>query len=323
MMKMKHSYHVMCATLLLVLCGCRNEYQGEVVKETYVHKYGVPVSSSDWEKQGQDGQVVQLQKDGVTVVRSYSKGIQTGETTWSFPNSDTVAKREKFSEGHLVALCENYASGNPMQEDQYDADGQLVKRLRWYEDGTPSAIENYSGDILVAAEYRSPLNIIESRVADGIGIRVCRNNDGELVFQDKIDLGVLIERTNFYSNGDPSSITPFKNGKVCGHRLTFFRGGLPKAIEQWVDDRQEGTTVLYHNGEKVAEVPFLDGKKHGVELRYRDGQTLVEELSWVQDVQHGPHKMYVDGETKVEWYHQGEVVSRPTFERLNPPKVER
>jgi antitoxin component YwqK of YwqJK toxin-antitoxin module len=321
-MKKRLSQIVYTASLL-ALMGCRNHYQGEVVKETYVHKYGVPVSATDWDKQGQDGQVVQLQKDGVTVVRSYNKGVQSGETTWSFPNSDTLAKVERFQNGQLTSVCENYASGLPMQEEIFDTAGNLVKRLKWYEDGTPSAVEMFQQGFLVNAEYRSPLNMIESRVENGIGTRICRNTEGELVFKEKIEQGSLVERVNFYSNGDPCTITPFKEGKVSGSRLTFFRGGLPKAIENWVNDRQDGTTVLYHNGEKIAEVPFVEGKKHGVELRFRDGENLVEEVSWHNDIQHGPHKIYVDGQTKVEWYHQGEVVSRPTFERLNPPKVER
>lgn len=315
--------NLLAAAPLLLLCGCRNHYQGDVVKETYLHKYGVPISASDWERQGQEGQVVQLQKNGVTVVRSYSQGILSGKTSWSFPNSDIVAKVECFEEDRLVSCCENYASGTPMQEEDYTADGLVSKRLRWYEDGTPAAVETYEGGLLISGEYRTPLNVVESRVQDGEGLRLSRNNEGELVMQDKIFCGEMVERTNFYSNGDPCSVTPFQCGKVNGSRLTFFRGGLPKTVEQWIDDRQQGTTVLYHNGDKIAEIPFISGKKHGIELRFREGSSLVEEVTWLNDVQHGAHKIYIDGATKTEWYHQGEIVSRPTFERLNPPRVER
>jgi len=309
--------------LLLLLCGCRNNYQDDVVKETYIHKYGVPVSEADWKKQGKDGEVVQLQKDGVTVTRSYVNGIQEGETTWTFPNTDTLARVEMFEEGRLISKRDNYASGTPMEEEHYGKDGFVIKQLRWYEDGTPSAVEIYNHGLLVKGEYRTPLNVIESRVEDGEGLRICRSSEGDLMTKDKICQGEMVERTSFYANGEPCTITPFHNNKVHGDRLTFYRGGLPKAIEHWENNQQEGITTVFHNGEKVAEVPFVAGKKHGAELRYRDGTLLVEEVTWDNDVQHGPHKIYVDGAAKTEWYHQGEIVSRPAFERLNPPKVER
>lgn len=73
-------------------------------------------------------------------------------------------------------------------------------------------------------------------------------------------------------------------------------------------------------GEKVAEVPYIRGKKNGIEHRYRDGTQLVEEVAWKDNIQHGQRKFYVDGETKTEWYHEGEVVSRTTFERMNMPR---
>lgn len=308
---------------LLTLAGCRNSYQGEVVKETYVHKYGVPVSSSDWARQGEDGQVVQLQKDGITVIRSYAQGIQTGITTWSFPNSDVVAKKQVYDHGCLISETDNYASGHPMQEKLFDEQGEMVRRLTWYEDGTPSAIESYSGDCLTEGEYLSPSNTLDSLVMQGSGTATHRNGDGDLIYQDRFEGGRLVERIEFYSNGDPASVTPFQWGKIAGQRKTYFRGGLPQSVEEWSNDRQQGITCLYHNGEKVAEVPFVEGQKHGIERRYRDGQSIVEEITWDHDMQHGPRKIYVDGDSRVEWFHQGEVVSRPTFERLNPPRIER
>ncbi len=320
---MKKLCYSLCVLSLLTLGACRNSYQGEVVKETYVHKYGVPVSLSDWARQGEDGQVVQLQKDGVTVIRSYAQGVQTGVTTWSFPNNDIVAKTQVFDSGRLVSECDHYPSGHPREERLFDEEGSLTQRLTWYEEGSPSAIETYENGFLSTGEYLSPSNSVDSVIMEGTGIATHRNNEGELLYQDRFEQGILCERTEFYSNGDPSAVTPFHNGKIAGQRKTYFRGGLPQAIEEWVSNHQQGTTCLFHNGEKVAEVPFVDGQKHGVERRYRDGQAVVEEVTWDHDVQHGPRKLYVDGEAKVEWYHHGEVVSRPTFERLNPPRIER
>ncbi len=314
-----NKYVVLSLALVAALSsGCRNHYQGEVVKETYIHKYGVPVSAADWEKQGKDGQVIQLQKDGVTAVHTYDKGILHGESTWSFPNSQTVQRVEIYENGVLVGKRDHYTSGTPQQEEHF-AGRFVTKRMRWYEDGTPAATENFQNGLMLSAEYRTPLNVVESRIQDGNGTRYCRNNDGEMMAKDLFENGQLTERMHFFPNGDPSDITPYVNGQVHGKRLTFLRGGLPKSVETWNQGQQEGITVVYQNGEKSAEVPYVNGKKNGIELRYRDGSMMVEEITWIDNEQHGPHRIFVDGSTKVEWYHQGEVVSRPTFERLNPP----
>ena len=45
----------------------------------------------------------------------------------------------------------------------------------------------------------------------------------------------------------------------------------------------------------------------------------MEEVSWKDNVKHGPRKLYVDGTAKTEWYHFGDLVSRPTYERMNLP----
>lgn len=315
------------ALLLMVTCiaatGCRNHYQSDVVKETYVHKYGLPISASDWEQQGQDGQMIQLQKDGITVAKSYEKGTPHGISSWSFPNTTTIHREEEYEHGNLIAKRENYLSGMPHREECYNQSGSLSKRMRWYEDGSPAGVETYEFGLLVSGEYRTPLNSIESRVQDGNGTRTMRNNDGELIAKDTIQDGELAQRITFFPNGDPETISPYVNGVIEGDRLTYFRGGLPKTIEQWSNGKQEGITTVFHNGEKFSEVPYINGEKHGIELRFRDGDLLVEELSWLGNNPHGPHKIYVDGSTKVEWYNQGEIVSRPTFERLNPPRAER
>lgn len=315
--------YLLLSLTLLATTGCRNYYQGQVVKETYEHKYGLPVSGADFEKQGKTGKIVQLLKDGVTVTRSLENGLANGITSWTFPNTSTIHREEEYENGTLMVKRENYSSGMPQREERFDEKGVVTQRLRWYEDGTPAGVEHYVSGLLMSGEYRTPLNLIESRVQDGVGTRVLRSGDGELIAKDTITDGELVERISYYSNGDPASIAPYADGEIHGDRLTYFRGGLPKTVEHWVHGKQQGSTLVYHNGEKFAEVPYIGGEKHGVELRYRDGDLLVEELSWLHNKQHGPHKIYVDGSTKVEWYHQGQIVSRPTFERLNPPTAER
>lgn len=304
---------------LSLLSGCRQgRQQNEVVKETYIHKYGVPVAKTDWDEQGKDGKIVQLRNDGVTVSQTYAKGVLNGESTYTFPNSSTVQRVEIFREGELIATRDNHANGMPMQEHIFE-ESVLAKFTRWYADGTPAATETYQGAYLTRGEYRNTLNTIEAQVQTGNGIRICRSEEGDLFSKDAIQDGSMVERVTYFSNGDPSSVTPFEKGEIHGMRLTYLQGGLPNTAELWMYGKQSGTTIVYSNGEKYAEVPYLNGKKHGIEKRFRDGSLLVEELTWTQDVQHGERKLYVDGDTKSEWYHQGEVVSRTTFERMNKP----
>lgn len=303
----------------LLLTGCCTRSTKEVVAETYIHKYGAPVCREDWIANGRDGQVVQQRRDGVTVKRSYRNGVLEGNTSYSFPNSTTLHICEVYNAGALVARTSNYPSGAPMEEERYQ-NGQSTQMTHWYEDGTPASVENYDMGRIVSGEYRTPLNAIEAQVVDGIGTRLFRNNKGELMMRDLIRGGELVERICYFASGDPSAIIPYQNGQIHGTRLTFFEGGLPNTVEQWVHGKQEGLTIVYQNGEKASEIPYMNGEKEGVELRFRDGAEPVEEVSWKAGVQHGPRRLLsVQGET-TEWYHKGELVSRPTFERLNLPR---
>lgn len=307
------------ASLSLLICSCRNYSTNEVVKETYIHKYGVPTTADGWNQQGQDGKIVQLHKDGVTCTRTYSAGIPHGETLYTYPNSSTVQRSEQYDMGVLVSRQDNFFSGVPMLEEEY-REGTLLKRTRWYEDGTPQAIENYERGLLLIGEYRTPLNVVESRIRDGEGTRPLRNNEGELTARDSFSHGEMIERVEFYPSGDPKCVTPYQKGEVHGTRLTFLHGGIPQTVEEWKNGVQDGVTTLFQNGEKCSEVTYVKGHREGVERRFRDGSELVEEVNWKSDMQHGKRTLFVDGQSKIEWYHRGELVSRPTFERLNPPR---
>ena len=260
-----------------------------------------------------------MRKDGVTVSSSYSNGILDGPTNYSYPNSSTIQLVEIYLNGELLSKRENFPSGVPMKEEIYEGSA-LMKLTRWYEDGTPQATEVYQNTFLISGEYRTPLNVVETRILDGHGTRVTRSNEGDLLAKDTVKNGQMIERVTYYANGDPASVTPFENGAIHGTRLTFLQGGLPNTVEQWVQGVQDGTTIVYQNGEKTSELTYFQGNKHGIEHRFRDGELLVEEVCWQDNVQHGQRKIYVDGEVKIEWYHNGELVSRNTYERLNLPR---
>ncbi len=304
--------------LFSCLAACRSNYQGDVVKSTYIHKYGVPVSHEEWKKQGEDGKIVQLHKDGVTTSRSYAGAVVHGECTYSFPNTSTLAKIEIYDQGMLVVRRANYTSGVPRSEEDFEHE-LIAKRSLWYEDGTPQTVESYANGLLASGEYRSSNNSIETRVKNGEGTRVIRDHEGLLLARESIESGRLVERMDYYMNGDPRAITPYQNDHIHGRRLTFVLGGLPSTVEQWEYDQQEGMTAVYQNGERVAEVCYIHGKREGVEKKFRDGTILVEEMTWKNDEPHGKRVIYVDGVVQTDYFHHGEFVSRPTFERLNPP----
>ncbi|MCH9611444.1 MAG: hypothetical protein S4CHLAM81_15490 [Chlamydiales bacterium] len=310
---------LLALSLLATLAACRSQSQGDVVKSTYIHKYGVPVTHDEWVRQGEDGKVVQLRKDGVTTSKSYANGTLHGECTYSFANTSTIAKTEIYENGMLVARKENYTSGVPRSEEEFQSE-LISKRSVWYEDGTPQTVEAYSNGLLTSGEYRSPVNNIEARVKSGEGTRVERDQEGLLLARESIEGGRRVERVDYYMNGDPQSITPFQNNHVHGTRLTFALGGLPKTVEQWEYDRQDGITVVYQNGEKISELPYIQGKREGVEKKFRNGDILVEEMTWKNDEPHGKRVIYVDGAMQVDYFNHGEIVSRPTYERLNPPQ---
>lgn len=304
-------------SLALLMGGCRSYRKADVVSESYIHKYGVEVSKDDWALNGKNGQVVSLRSDGVRVSRSYLNGVLEGKTTYSFPNSSTIARIETYSKGDLVSKTDNYLTGVPKEEQKFA--GPVVAEVdRWYEDGTPAMVEMYNNGRLARGEYKTPLNVVEARVEEGMGVRLAFANSGLVLSKDTIREGQMVERITYFETGEPAVITPYANGEIHGVRKTFFPGGLPNTVEEWVHGQQEGTTVIHVNGEKVAEVPYVKGSKHGIERRYRDGKALAEEVSWKMGVQHGPRKLIVsDTETKIEWYQQGELVSRPTYERMN------
>lgn len=301
------------------LTSCKRTYNQEVVKETFIHKYGVQVPKEDWSRNGKDGQVAQLMSDGVTITKSYEKGILEGVTTHTFPNSSTIQYAETYRSGELASKVINYLSGVPHEEIVYDG-SQISQITRWYEDGTPAALETFQNGLMVSGEFRNPQNIVESTVEEGFGLRIVRGNDGELIAKDSFHQGQLLERVAYFANGEPSAVIPYERGQVHGMRLTFLPGGIPSTVEQWVHGQQEGTTIVYLNGEKISEVPFVKGQKNGVELRFRDGSTIVEEVTWKNDIQHGPRRILLDDTAKTEWYHEGELVTRTTFERLNTPR---
>jgi antitoxin component YwqK of YwqJK toxin-antitoxin module len=311
--------------LAIALCGlscmatsCTETRYETALKETFLHKYGVPVTKEEWARQGEEGQIVRILRTGVTVTNSYENGELHGESSYTFPNSSVVERIETYEHGVLKSRRFHYTNGLAKSEEHFDKD-LVTERRTWFEEGTPQAIEHFEEGRIAKAEYRSKDNEILSKIENGCGERLHRHQNGELAYKENYQGGLLVERVDYYHTGDPSSITPFENNHIHGTRLTFHLGGLPHTAEQWRYGVQEGPTLVYENGEKIAEVPYVNGRREGIEKRFREDGEIAEEVYWKADVQHGPRKLFVDQETKTEWYHKGDLVSRPTYERLNPP----
>jgi antitoxin component YwqK of YwqJK toxin-antitoxin module len=316
---MKAKQSLLLLGLAAALGGCvRDGTLSEgAVAQTYVHKYGLPVDKADWERRGENGQIVSTRKDGVKEVKVFAQGLLHGDSTYSFPHSDVVARIETYDRGMLVAEQENYPSGVPSLQRQILSSGEALE-THWYSSGSPRCRETLKGGLLLAGEYFSLDNQLESRLENGEGLRTVRDAEGELLSEDQIGKGVMVRRSTFYTNGQPESISSYLEGKEHGQRFTYLPGGVPNTIECWVNGELQGITTVFVNGEKKAEIPYETGRKQGIERRYGPDGSLVEEVTWLRDMRHGADQFVVNGERTVDWYHHGQLVSKAIFDRLNP-----
>jgi antitoxin component YwqK of YwqJK toxin-antitoxin module len=304
--------------LLASISSCQSNYSNcdEVVCET-VHRYGVPLDPEDWSARGQNGQVISVRKDGVTVSRNYEGGVLHGECTYSFPHRDIVQKKEIYHQGSVVQELLHYPNGLPQQQITYESPNRQ-SLIIWYENGAPQCREEMDNGNLVRGEYYNLNYQLESRVDEGNGLRTRRDGLGQLLSKDTIQNGQMVLRTTYHPTGTPEAFTPYVNGVIEGQRRTFLVGGEPATIEEWTGNVQHGTTTIFEHGEKVADVPYINGRKHGVERRYRDGQAVSQEVTWVQGYQHGPAYSYMGNSSRTDWYFRGrQVPNKATFDMLS------
>jgi antitoxin component YwqK of YwqJK toxin-antitoxin module len=304
--------------LLVLMTSCQNNcYESdEVICET-VHRYGVPLEPQDWSQRGQNGQVISMRKDGVTLCRTYDAGVLHGDCTYTFPHRDIVQKKEVYDQGSLVQDFSYYSNGLPWQHTTYDSPN-CQSSLIWYENGAPQSREQFENGSLVQGEYYNYSHQLESRVDGSSGTRTRRDGLGQLQSMDSIQEGQMVLRTSYHPNGNPADVTPYVDGVIEGQRRTFMAGGEPASVEEWSNNVQHGTTVVFEQGEKWADVPYVEGQKHGVERHYRDGQTVVQEIPWVQGQRHGQSHTTIGHTTQEEWHFRDrQIPNRATFEMLS------
>ena len=123
-MKAPFTFILLCLLISITSCQTNRQPDDEVVCET-VHRYGVPLAPDDWSERGQNGQVVSIRKDGVTVSRSYDAGVLHGECTYTFPNRDVVQKKEIYHQGSLTQEFAHYPNGLPQQQKIYQTPSRL------------------------------------------------------------------------------------------------------------------------------------------------------------------------------------------------------
>lgn len=288
----------------------------EVVCQTHLHRYGVPLDCNDWCQRGQDGQVISTLKSGVVVATNYDKGVVNGETTYTFPHRDVIQRREVFDHGTLLEKFEYYPNGLPFRQTSYESPVRY-SAVQWFENGAPQCRETYENDLLCCGEYYTMDHLVESRVDDRTGSRVVRDGLGQLVSTDTIQGGQMMFQTTYYPNGSPLAVTPYFNRMVEGERRTYSPCGEPLTIEQWRNGVQEGNTVVFECGDKVADAPYVRGRKHGIEKCYRDnGGVLVSETQWVKGVRHGRCKTYINEVSTEDWYFRDRLVNKATFDML-------
>lgn len=309
-----------CSFLMgaLLIAGCMSRPQHdpyEVVEQSYVHKYGVPVPSQDWSAKGETGKVVSTLKSGVVVTRAYVNGVLEGETTYTFAHNDALEKVETYNQGQLVKERYFYKSGSPFKEIEHPSENtQIVKAF--YEHGAPQFTEVYENELLQKGEYFTQTHTVDSTVDNYNGSRTRRDRFGILVGVDKVESGIVRETKTYHQDGSLQQIIPYKDGIVHGDLKTFYPGGEPESIQVWAYGEQTGPTTYFENGEKVSVQELVRGVKEGTERKYRNGEILVEEIAWSSDVRHGPTTTIINGVAKVDYFYKGQPVTRSAYEKL-------
>lgn len=306
---------------VMAVASCQRSRGSEVLCETYVHRYGVEVPPDEWNDQGCTGKVVSTRRDGVTLTKTFDRGVLHGETTYTFPHRTQIECIEQYGSGQLMNQRRFFVSGLPREEVDY-SQSPVVTTKTYYDQGSLRSVETIQNGRMTQGKYYNLAGNVETGVENGFGKRTNRDLFGQLVSVDTIKEGTLTLRTSYHPNGIPQAQVPYEDDAIHGVVKTFKPAGDPNSIERWNRGVQEGITTFYEDGEKCAEVPYVKGRRNGVERRFGDGgERVVEETTWVDDARHGPSYRYVNGQVVEEWYFRGQPTNRAGFERMTGPPM--
>lgn len=301
--------------LLAASTACSRRCDNDVVCERYIHRYGVEVQPDDWAQRGQDGQVISTLSTGEMVTTSYAAGELHGDTSYTYPHSDTVQKVQSYDKGQLVREVDHNNFGQPRSEKTYHTPTSYTEKS-FYDNGAPQAVEEYADGELKQGTYYTINNQLESRVENGKGTRFERDAFGTLEATYLMENGRTKLKKTFYPSGAPHSNIPYVNGKIEGEVKTFLPTGEPESVDIYTAGILNGTSIEFRNGEKFSEIPYVQGVKEGVEKHYRDGVTVVEEISWSGGLLHGPSTSYVGDTNTTQWYYKNKPVTKTNFDQL-------
>lgn len=288
----------------------------EVVDQSYIHRYGVPVGGGNWQEQGATGQVVTTLKSGVVVTSSYANGELHGDTHYTYPHSELTERTETYEGNSLTKEVKFCRNGTPSQETAH-LSPTTQKVVSWYDNGAPQCSEHLENGLIVKGEYHDINHRPDSRIDNANGSRTRRDNFGNMLGVDTVVDGAVTVTKTFHPNGAVKEEIPYVNGQIEGQLKTYLPDGVPLTIETWTNGEKTGITKQFENGELVAEVPYVRGVKEGVEKRYRNGKIVVAEITWSGDQRHGASSSYIGEVTKVDYFFQGNPVSRSSYERMS------
>lgn len=308
------------AGFIIVGCGPVVD-QSQVVKMAYYHPYGPQITEAEWKDQGSSGEASELLLNGVEIRREYLGGVLHGTSTWTFPHSRVVERTEDYEQGRLVGTSLNFPNGSPKFREEYAAND--VKYLQaWYEDGSPSLIEEFHADNLYSGQYYTIDGDLESRIIAGDGVKVGRGEQGELVRKDKYMAGAIVQQDFFYKNGHLKESIALNGLKRNGEAKRFSENGEPLSVETWKDGLLDGKQLYFEHGHLARETSYSKGLKQGAEVYYGlNSDAVVKEIAWDRDVKHGCCKNFVGDQIIAEWYWNGSKVSEDQFKTWNTTTV--
>jgi antitoxin component YwqK of YwqJK toxin-antitoxin module len=295
--------------------SCQTGFNGSVLSERYIHKYGFPLSAQEWRDRTEDGQIITFLKDGVKVTKTYENGKLHGPTTYTYPHSDIIHRSQIYDVDLLLKETVFDAKGLPLREEAFEFDDRKIITV-WSPKGAPLSVEAYEGSHLLEGQYYDWEHTLEAEVVDGVGFRTQRESSGLLLLKDRIEQGQIALRTTYHPNGQVHTISHYTEGLLDGEQLKYTSSGRPFMQMHWHLGVLDGLKTSFRNGSKVAEVPYVAGMKEGVEQHFDDLGNLVSEIQWRGDQKHGFHKIYSEEETEVSWFYRGNHVSQDKFDTL-------
>lgn len=308
-------YRLFPAVILALLVGCHHtEHTAMTDNLKYMHEYGTVITKDEWEEYGKNGKTSFTDEEGRLVVRSYKDGMLDGPTTISFPYSTSSQYIASYEAGKLKEYKTLNEAGLPLNTVKH-LGNNVEQHIHFSKMGFPHIKETQENGLITEGSYYDPSGKLEASISYGEGTRVIRSFTGHLLEKQQVEDGRITFATVYWENGFPKSYTPFHKDLIHGIRKTYLETGQPLTIESWEMDVLEGPTTIFDNGVQYSICNYHNGEKDGKELFFsEDGQDVIQEISWKHGLRHGPSQYILDGEETVEWFWEGEPLSKFSFD---------